>query len=67
MDPEYSNPPQDECFETTVEKKPCARQFKLVSRKDLFVWYIIAIIIILSCLMLHKRKPEFVPPEYGQS
>ena len=67
MDSEYSNPPQDECFETTVEKRACGRRFTFVSRKDLFVWYLIAIIIIMSCLMLHKRKPESVPPEYGQS
>ena len=67
MDSEYSSPPQDECFETTVEKGIGGRRSKLVSRKDLFIWSLIAIIIIMSCLMLHERKEESVPLEYGQS
>ena len=66
MDSEYSSPPQDECFETTVEKGIRGRRSKLVSRKDLLIWSLIAIIIIMSCLMLHERKPESIPPEYGQ-
>ena len=65
MDSQYSSPPQDECFETTVEKSFCGRRSKLVSRKVLFIWSLIAIIIIMSCLMLHERKLESIPPEYG--
>ena len=67
MDSEYSSPPQDECFETTVEKVICGRQSKVVPRKDVLIWSLIVIIIIMSCLMLRERKPESVPPEYGQS
>ena len=67
MDSAYSSQPQDEGFEMTVEEEICGRRSKLVSRKDLFVWSLIAIIIIMFCLMVLERKPESVPPEYGQS
>ena len=60
MDSEYSSPPRHECVETTVEKGICGRRSKLISCKDLFVWYLIAIIIVMSYLMLHERKPESV-------
>ena len=66
MDSEYSSPPQDEGFEMTVEEGTCGRRSKLVSRENLFVWSLIAILIIMSWLMVHERKPESVPPEYGQ-
>lgn len=62
----YSSVPQDGRLATNVEQGLKDRRLRSVPLKNVLVPFLVALNVILSLLLLHKSKREFIPPTYGQ-